>query len=102
MRAGNRKRLYIELPELAELLAEEDLDISITGFEPVEVDQIAIDFEEDTSDPADTVEGEWLAASVVSKPGDIWELGEHRIEPDRVADDFWREAVALNDIGLIR
>jgi hypothetical protein len=55
------------------------LDISITGFEPVEIDQIAIDFEEDTSDPADIVESEWLTASVVSKPGDIWELGEHRL-----------------------
>jgi DNA modification methylase len=74
-----RKRLSLELPELAELLIEEGLDISITGFEPVEIDQIAIDFEEDTSDPADTVESEWLAASVVSKPGDIWELGEHRL-----------------------
>jgi DNA modification methylase len=30
----DRKRLYIELPELAELLVEEGLDISITGFEP--------------------------------------------------------------------
>ena len=75
----DRKRLSIELPELAELLIEEGLDISITGFQPVEIDQIAIDFEEDTPDPADTVESEWLTASVVSKPGDIWELGEHRL-----------------------
>jgi len=75
----DRKRLFIELPELAELLVEEGLEISITGFEPVEIDQIAIDFEENTSDPADTIESEWLAASVVSKLGDIWELGEHRL-----------------------
>jgi DNA modification methylase len=75
----DRKRLHIELPELAELLVEEGLDISITGFAPVEIDQIAIDFEEGISDPADTVESEWLAASAVSKPGDIWKLGEHRL-----------------------
>ncbi len=75
----DRKRLALELPELTEFLIEEGLDISITGFEPVEIDQIAIDFEENTSDPADTVESEWLAASGVSKPGDIWELGEHRL-----------------------
>ena len=79
MPAGIGNALPSELPELAELLIDEDLDISITGFEPVEIDQIAIDFEEDTSDPADTVESEWLAAPVVSKPGDIWELGEHRL-----------------------
>jgi ParB-like chromosome segregation protein Spo0J len=58
----DRKRLSIELPELAELLIEEGLDISITGFAPVEIDQIAIDFEADTSDPADSVKSEWLAA----------------------------------------
>jgi ParB-like chromosome segregation protein Spo0J len=56
----DRGRLAIELPELADLLIEEGLDISITGFEPVEIDQIAIDFEEDTSDPADTMENAWL------------------------------------------
>jgi DNA modification methylase len=88
----DRKRLSIELPELAELLIEEGLDISITGFAPVEIDQIAIDFEEDTSDPADTVESEWLAASAVSKPGDIWELGEHRLScgDARCVDDLDR------------
>jgi DNA modification methylase len=75
----DRERLAIELPELTELLIEEGLDISITGFEPVEIDQFAIDFEEDTSDPADTVESEWLAGSVVSRPGDVWQLGEHRL-----------------------
>ena len=75
----DRKRLAVELPELTELLIEEGLDISITGFEPVEIDQIAIDFEEDSSDPADTVENAWLSASAVSKLGDIWELGEHRL-----------------------
>jgi DNA modification methylase len=75
----DRKRLAVEFPELTELLIEEGLDISLTGFEPVEIDQIAIDFEENTSDPADNVESEWLSASVVSEPGDIWNLGAHRL-----------------------
>ena len=52
----DRERLAIELPELTELLIDEDLDISITGFEPVEIDQLASDFEEKTSDPADAVD----------------------------------------------
>jgi hypothetical protein len=88
----DQKRLAVELPELTELLIEEGLDISITGFEPVEIDQIAIDLEEDSSDPADTVESEWLAAPVVSEPGDIWELGEHRLScgDARNADDLDR------------
>ena len=43
----DRARLAIELPDLAELLIKENLDISVTGFSPVEIDQLQIDFEED-------------------------------------------------------
>jgi len=75
----DRKMLASELPELAEILVLEGLDISITGFAPVEIDQLAVDFEEDTSDPADTVKPDWLTAATVSKPGDLWDLGHHRI-----------------------
>src|SRR5262247_2611737 len=45
----DRKLLALELPELAEILLEDGLDISITGFAPVEIDQITTDFEEDSS-----------------------------------------------------
>lgn len=75
----NRETLAVELPELAELLIDEDLDISITGFEPVEIDQIITDFEADSTDPADTIESAWQSAQVVSKPGDLWQLGNHRL-----------------------
>jgi DNA modification methylase len=75
----DREILALELPELTELLVAEDLDISLTGFAPVEIDQLTTDFEEDTSDPADTVDPEWATAAAVSKPGDLWQLGGHRI-----------------------
>ena len=75
----DRERLAIELPELAELLVEETLDISITGFEPVEIDQILSDFEEDSSDPADAMNGAWQSAQVVSRPEDLWQLGNHQL-----------------------
>ena len=39
----DRERLAIELPELTELLIAESLDISITGFEPVEIDTLVSD-----------------------------------------------------------
>jgi DNA modification methylase len=61
------------------LLVAEDLDISITGFAPVEIDQLTTDFEEDTSDPADTVDPGWAMAPAVSRPGDLWRLGNHRL-----------------------
>jgi hypothetical protein len=75
----DRELLAAELPELAELLVVEDLDISITGFAPVEIDQIATDFEEDQSDPADLVDPDWTDGAALSKPGDLWELGHHRL-----------------------
>jgi 16S rRNA G966 N2-methylase RsmD len=75
----DRELLALELPELAEILLEDGLDISITGFAPVEIDQITTDFEEDSSDPADTVDPDSTTAAPVSKPGDLWELGGHRL-----------------------
>ena len=48
----DRERLAIEIPELAGLLETEGLDVSILGFEAVEIDQLLTDFEEDAADPA--------------------------------------------------
>ena len=47
----DRDILAVELPELAEILVVEGLDVSITGFSPIEIDQLAVDFEQDASDP---------------------------------------------------
>jgi hypothetical protein len=74
----DRELLAIELPELAEILVVEGLDVSITGFSPIEIDQLATDFEEDSSDPDDAIDPKWTTAAAVSKPGDLWELGRHR------------------------
>jgi DNA modification methylase len=75
----DRECLAVELPELAELLVVEGLDVSITGFSPIEIDQLTVDFEQDASDPDDTIDAAWAAAVPVSKPGDLWELGKHRL-----------------------
>ncbi len=75
----DRERLAIELPELAELLIAESLDISITGFEPAEIDQLVSDFEDNTADPADDIQADWLSLAPVSRPGDLWHLGSHRL-----------------------
>src|SRR5262244_1111819 len=88
----DRELLASELPELADILVVEGLDISITGFAPVEIDQIATDFEEDPSDPADTVDPEWTKDAPLSRRGDLWELGQHRLlcGDARNADDLAR------------
>ena len=75
----DRELLAAELPELAEILVVEGLDIAITGFAPAEIDQLTTDFEEDASDPADTVDPAWLTPTRVTQLNDIWKLGGHRI-----------------------
>jgi hypothetical protein len=75
----DREKLAIELPELSELLLGEGFDISITGFSAPEIDQLTADFEEEPSDPADAVDPDWSIAAPVAKPGDLWQLGHHRL-----------------------
>lgn len=64
--------LKLELAELS--VPDLEFDLSLTGFTSAEIDVILADSE----DPADEV---IPAVPVVSKvrPGDIWQLGEHRI-----------------------
>jgi DNA modification methylase len=74
----DRGRLAIEIPELAGLLETEGLDVSILGFEAVEIDQLVTDFEENAADPEDNIDPKWLNRAV-SKHGDLWLLGDHRV-----------------------
>src|SRR3954469_1447971 len=55
----DRERLAIEIPELTGLLEAEGLDVSILGFEAVEIDQLVTDFEDHARDPQDAIEPEW-------------------------------------------
>src|ERR1700704_3830853 len=73
----DRERLAIEIPELTGLLEADGLDVSILGFEPVEIDQLLTDFEENAADPQDNVDPRWVKAPAVTKPGDSGVLGHH-------------------------
>src|SRR5438034_9247096 len=75
----DRERLAIEIPELAGLLETEGLDVSILGFEAVEIDQLVTDFEEEAADPEDGIDAKWLKEVTVSKAGDLWVLGNHKL-----------------------
>jgi DNA modification methylase len=75
----DRERLAIEIPELAGLLETEGLDVSILGFEAVEIDQLVTDFEEEAADPEDGIDPKWLKACAITRPGDLWMLGSHRL-----------------------
>jgi hypothetical protein len=72
----DRRRLAAELPELADILTVEGLDISITGFSKIQIDALAISFDA----PEDwATEAQWSTSPPVSKLGDLWQLGQHRL-----------------------
>jgi DNA modification methylase len=74
----DRERLADELSTLPELLLADGLDITVTGFEPAEIDELIADFAEDAADPADDI-GRQLDGPAVSQAGDFWQLGKHRL-----------------------
>jgi DNA modification methylase len=75
----DRELLASELLSLPELLVADGLDITVTGFESAEIDALLVDFENDAADPADEFDPSLLAAPAVSRSGDIWQLGKHRL-----------------------
>jgi 16S rRNA G966 N2-methylase RsmD len=75
----DREQLANELLSLPELLLDDGLDITVTGFEPAEVDALLTDFEDDSADPADDLDPSLLAGPAVSRPDDLWQLGKHRL-----------------------
>lgn len=78
-RAGwNRELLATELEELSILLPELNLDLSLTGFETGEIDVLLHDFSEDRSAAEDQALPP-IAGPAVSRRGEIWLLGGHRI-----------------------
>ena len=74
----DRPALALELEELSFLLAEDDLDLSLTGFEPAEIDSLFADLVDTETDPADDLPE--IAAEAVSRNSDLWVLGDrHRL-----------------------
>ncbi|MFD0979938.1 site-specific DNA-methyltransferase [Tropicimonas aquimaris] len=77
----NPEALQIEFTELMDLSLDGDLDftLDITGFEMPELDIIIGGAGEAEAAPAETVEAPDPSKPVVTQPGDLWVLGDHRI-----------------------
>ena len=68
--------------KLALLIADlqgADFDVSLTGFEPAEIDDLFKDTLKDGVKDDDFVVGAELEKPTMTKPGDIWTLGRHRL-----------------------
>jgi ParB-like chromosome segregation protein Spo0J len=61
--------------ELGELQAE-GFDLALTGFEPDEIGKLLIDAGDGLTDPDQVPE---VPVNPVSRPGDVWLLGRHRL-----------------------
>ena len=74
----DRDLLAIELQGLAEI--ELDFKLEVTGFETAEIDLLIGDAAKgDEADPADTISPIDGDLPVVSRPGDLWAIGPHRL-----------------------
>ena len=68
--------------KLALLIADlqgADFDVSLTGFEPAEIDALFKDTLKDGVKDDDFDVGAELAQPTMTKPGDVWTLGRHRL-----------------------
>lgn len=68
--------------KLALLIADlqgADFDVSLTGFEPAEIDDLLKDTLKDGVKDDDFDVGAELENPTMTKPGDIWTLGRHRL-----------------------
>jgi DNA modification methylase len=78
MAGYDRSALVVELQDLSALLGKEELDLELTGFGQAEFDALMVDL----SDPEPNVDDgiPAIEAKPVTKPGDLWVLGQrHRV-----------------------
>lgn len=95
--AGWDKKLLVE--EL-EILFEGGYDLEITGFSIADLD-FAIP-EQEAEQPAEEVELPGLTAKAVTRPGDLWLVGEHRILcGDARATESWETLLGNERAALV-
>lgn len=70
------EELKVELSELTELDLKMELNLELTGFTTTEIDTLLLP--RAPKDEGES-EGEELCASAVTLPGDLWQLGNHRL-----------------------
>lgn len=73
----DRSILASEFPELTPLLEEEDLDLTVTGFDMAEIDRINDDLSDE--EPEEQVDLTLLDEATVCRMGDQLILGDHRV-----------------------
>lgn len=91
----DREILAIELQHLIEV---PELEIDLLGFAVPEIDLIIEDAKKDRAEPR---EAPLQASPAVSRPGDLWQLGPHRLLCGDAQDTASYAAVLGNDLADI-
>lgn len=73
----DRELLGLELQGLLEM--ELDFEVTMTGFDAGEIDVLISGLNDDADDEADRLPDVDLAVPPVTQPGDLWQLGRHRL-----------------------
>ena len=63
--------------ELHELSVELNFDVTVTGFETAQIDLLINEIKSGQQDEADGVPPVDRSAAAVSRPGDLWRMGNH-------------------------
>lgn len=96
----DRKLLAEELGELASLLPECNLSLDITGFEPAEIDGLMTDFGDVDQDSADAPCV--IAEQPISRRGDLWQLGKHRVLCANACDSaYWSTLMGSDRASVV-
>jgi DNA modification methylase len=65
--------------ELQELSVELNFDVTVTGFETAEIDLLIGELDQDEPDEADNVPEIDRSKPAISRPGDLWRIGNHNL-----------------------
>jgi DNA modification methylase len=89
-----------ELKFLSEI--EIDCDISITGFDTVDIDRLVSGLEEASDPAADEIPPLRPDEQTVSRPGDVWLLGRHRLLcADALDQDSYERLLGSREAQLV-
>ena len=72
----DRELLALELQELS---VELNFDVTVTGFETAEIDILIGELNQDSTDEADNVPEIDRSKPAISRPGDLWRIGDHAL-----------------------
>jgi hypothetical protein len=72
----DRELLALELQELSVAL---NFDVAVTGFETAEIDLLVGELNRDEPEEADNVPDIDRSKPAVSRPGDLWRIGNHNL-----------------------